>query len=95
VGAGPSGSMNREVKHGKRSPSDAQSLERPLRQRTDQCFGWDSAAIVSATAFPLVRPYAVGATGFEPVTSSVSANNGEPLCYTSFPQVASNRRRRS
>jgi hypothetical protein len=27
---GPSGSMNREVKHGKRSPSDTQSLERPL-----------------------------------------------------------------
>ena len=34
----------------------------------------------------------VGATGFEPVTSSVSANNGEPLCSAPFPQVASDRR---
>jgi hypothetical protein len=31
-------------------------------------------------AFALVRPYVVGATGFEPVTSSVSANYQEPLC---------------
>jgi hypothetical protein len=36
----PAGSMNGKVKHGKRSPSDPQSLERPLRQRTDQHFGW-------------------------------------------------------
>jgi hypothetical protein len=34
----------------------------------------------------------VGATGFEPVTSSVSANSGEPLCYPPFSQVAVNRR---
>jgi hypothetical protein len=34
----------------------------------------------------------VGATGFEPVTSSVSANGGEALCYASFSQVAANRR---
>jgi hypothetical protein len=31
-------------------------------------------------AFPLVRAYVVGATGFEPVTPSVSATTGEPLC---------------
>jgi hypothetical protein len=35
---------------------------------------------VSATAFPLVRPDVVGATGFEPVTPSVSVNAGLPLC---------------
>jgi hypothetical protein len=34
----------------------------------------DSAVIVSATAFPLVSAGMVGATGFEPVTSSVSGN---------------------
>ena len=37
----------------------------------------------------------VGATGFEPVTSSVSANSGEALCNSSFSQVAFNRRRQS
>jgi hypothetical protein len=30
-------------------------------------------------AFSLVRGYVVGATGFEPVTSSVSAKPREPL----------------
>jgi hypothetical protein len=35
----------------------------------------------------------VGATGFEPVTSSVSANHREPLCSTPFAQVTSDRRR--
>ena len=35
----PAGSMNGKVKHGKRSPSDTQSLERALGQRTDQRFG--------------------------------------------------------
>jgi hypothetical protein len=34
----------------------------------------------------------VGATGFEPVTSSVSAKCKEPLCGPPFPQVAANRR---
>jgi hypothetical protein len=34
----------------------------------------------------------VGATGFEPVTSSVSVNEGLPLCYPPFAQVAANRR---
>jgi hypothetical protein len=43
-------------------------------------------------AFALVRRLMVGATGFEPVTSSVSANNGEALCYPPFLQVAFNRR---
>ena len=47
-----------------------------------------------ATAFPLVRAYVVGATGFEPVTPSVSANHREPLCYPPFPQVTSDRRGR-
>jgi hypothetical protein len=37
---GPRGSMNREVKQGKRSPSGTQSLERVPRQRTDQRFAW-------------------------------------------------------
>jgi hypothetical protein len=36
--------------------------------------------VVRATAFPLVSTLKVGATGFEPVTPSVSANGGEPLC---------------
>jgi hypothetical protein len=71
--------MNREVKHGKRSPSDTvpgaapHTVNRPA-------FRLDSAVIVSATAFPLVRPDVVGATGFEPVTPSVSVNAGLPLC---------------
>jgi hypothetical protein len=34
----------------------------------------------------------VGATGFEPVTSSVSANHREPLCYPPLSQVAADRR---
>src|SRR6266545_3385583 len=37
----------------------------------------------------------VGATGFEPVTSSVSAKCKEPLCGRSFLQVAPDRRGRS
>jgi hypothetical protein len=37
----------------------------------------------------------VGATGFEPVTSSVSANHREPLCGRPLSQVASDRRGRS
>jgi hypothetical protein len=37
----------------------------------------------------------VGATGFEPVTSSVSANHREPLCGRPFSQVAPDRRGRS
>jgi hypothetical protein len=37
--------------------------------------------------FPLVSVLLVGATGFEPVTSSVSAKPREPLCYTPFSQV--------
>jgi hypothetical protein len=42
------------------------------KQGTDQRLGLDSAVIVSATAFPLVIALLVGATGFEPVTPSVS-----------------------
>jgi hypothetical protein len=34
----------------------------------------------------------VGATGFEPVTPSVSANHREPLCSTPFSQVGADRR---
>jgi hypothetical protein len=45
-----------------------------------------------ANAFPLVSVYVVGATGFEPVTSSVSANSGEALCSTPLLEVAVNRR---
>jgi hypothetical protein len=33
---------------------------------------YEPNASTEAEAFPLVRPYVVGATGFEPVTSSVS-----------------------
>ena len=47
---------------------------------------------VSATAFPLVSVLLVGATGFEPVTPSVSANGGEALCDPPFPHVTANRR---
>jgi hypothetical protein len=39
----------------------------------------------------LLNRYMVGATGFEPVTSSVSANCREPLCGRPFSQVAVNR----
>ena len=44
------------------------------------------------SAFPLVRVLLVGATGFEPVTPSVSAKHREPLCDTPFSQVGSDRR---
>jgi hypothetical protein len=54
----------------------------------------DSTMMMSATAFPLVRPYMVGATGFEPVSSSMSAKPREPLCYTPFSQVSSDHRLR-
>src|SRR5215218_6839913 len=37
----------------------------------------------------------VGAGGVEPPSSSVSANNGEPLCARPFLQVALDRRGRS
>ena len=40
----------------------------------------------------LLSSTVVGATGFEPVTSFVSANNGEALCYPPLSQVALNRR---
>ena len=45
-----------------------------------------------ASAEALLRLGVVGATGFEPVTSSVSANPREPLCSTPFSQVGSDRR---
>ena len=61
------------------------------KQRTDQRLRWVSAVIVSATAFTLVKALLVGATGFEPVTSSVSVNEGLPLCSTPFSQVAPDR----
>ena len=37
-------------------------------------------------AFPLIRPYVVGATGFEPVTSSVSANTGNRCARRRSPR---------
>ena len=69
--------------------------ERAPRQRTDQRLRWVSAVIVSATAFLLVSVLLVGTTGFEPVTSSVSANQREPLCQAPFPQVTPDRSGRS
>ena len=44
------------------------------------------------TAFPLVRAVLVGATGIEPVTSSVSAKHREALCQEPSSQVAADRR---
>jgi hypothetical protein len=48
---------------------------------------WPQAPPGTTRASPMMlrrrsnlRFYVVGATGFEPVTSSVSANSGEPLC---------------
>jgi hypothetical protein len=65
-GSRPSGSMNGKVKQGKRSPSGTQPLEPTPNSKL--------------TSVPLVRALLVGATGFKPVTSSVSAKHGEPLC---------------
>jgi hypothetical protein len=42
-------------------------------------------------AHVLVKAGVVGATGFEPVTSSVSATPREPLCGRPFLQVVSDR----
>ena len=47
------------------------------KQRTDQRLRWVSAVIVSATAATLVSALLVGATGFEPVTSSVSGGSDQ------------------
>jgi hypothetical protein len=44
---------------------------------------------------PDLHLWRVGATGFEPVTSSVSAICREPLCGRPFPQVKRDRRCRS
>jgi len=84
--------MNRKVKHGKRSPSGIQPLDLAGNGELASVSA-ASAVIVSATAFPLVRTGMVGATGFEPVTSSVSAKPQEPLCEPLFSQVGSDRRR--
>ena len=50
---------------------------------------------VKNDASPSQRPETatqmVGGTGLEPVTPSVSANSGEPLCYATFVQVGSDR----
>ena len=53
-------------------------------QLSDQRFCLDSAMVVNATAFSLVRAGVVGATGFEPVTSSVSdpTNRYQPVHRT-------------
>ena len=41
---------------------------------------WKQVPNSELTSVPLVSVMLVGATGFEPVTSSVSANHQEPLC---------------
>ena len=51
-----------------------------------------SSSEASKSTKALLKADMVGATGFEPVTSSMSANSGEALCYPPFPQVAFNRR---
>ena len=61
-----------------RSPSDTRPTE--------------PAHTANSPAFPLVRAVLVGATGFEPVTSSVSAKHREPLCETPFSRVTPDRR---
>jgi hypothetical protein len=77
-----------------------------LTSRSFGCLGgpavapvWPQATLGMTRAPPMglrrrsdLLVYLVGATGFEPVTSSVSENDGEPLCYPPFPQVAVNRR---
>jgi hypothetical protein len=85
--------------------STAPPNQRP-RARSSGCLGgpavapaWPQAPPGTTRAPPMelgrrsnLRFYLVGATGFEPVTSSVSAKPREPLCYPPFPQVGSNRR---
>jgi hypothetical protein len=44
---------------------------------------------------PDLLVYLVGATGFEPVTPSVSANGGDALCGWPFSQVTADRRGQS
>jgi hypothetical protein len=84
--------MNREVKQGKRSPSGTQPSEPTPNSYLTSVSAWTGAMVVNATAFLLVRGLMVGATGFEPVTPSVSAKHREPLCYPPFSQVAANRK---
>jgi len=44
------------------------------------------------TTKALLKGGEVGAGGVEPPAPSVSANNGEALCYPPFPQVGSDRK---
>jgi hypothetical protein len=67
-----------------------------------KCEGVDRAGLVarpvatSLLSLPLEAHltywFYLGATGFGPVTRSVSAKHREPLCYTLFSQVIANRR---
>jgi hypothetical protein len=87
-------SMNRKVKHGKRSPSGTRPWNGPETANAVHPVHRppNRPRTASRPAFPLVSAVLVGAAGFEPVTSSVSAKPREPLCYTPFSQVTSDRR---
>jgi hypothetical protein len=67
---------------------------RPARQRSQR---WQDDhrrhlhGGAGSGAFQLLRGLMVGATGIEPVTSSVSATHREPLCGRPFRQVTLNR----
>jgi hypothetical protein len=58
-------------------------------------YGSEALREHKADVFALVSALLVGATGFEPVTPSVSANHREPLCGRPFPQVTLDRKGRS
>jgi hypothetical protein len=87
-------SMNRKVKHGKRSPSGTRPWNGPETANAVHPVHRppNRPRTASRPAFPLVSVVLVGATGFEPVTPSVSAKHREPLCYRPFSQVSSDRR---
>ena len=57
-----------------------------------RCYRPQGIRGAAGSAQALLSSTVVGATGFEPVTSSVSANHRQPLCEAAFSQVTINRR---
>jgi hypothetical protein len=56
------------------------SWENQPSRALDDAGGLHHDDVAEHLVFSLARAYVVGATGFEPVTSSVAAKPWEPLC---------------
>jgi hypothetical protein len=76
-------------------PRKADELDREERRAAPARPRHAASATSSALAALWPARMVVGATGFEPVTSSVSVNAGLPLCNPAFLQVVADRRGQS